>query len=279
MSRLAAQYPQVLLEDWGDEDEHALKRDGRRGGRRRGTKATPPKGTLSLMVSGKRVCGPESAWRWGRAAARVGAMASGLEAILAAGHRADAIAVVGIAMKRMPFEAERSGKDLSDLLRALKEVAAIATSDEIRPLNAQHSTALAQHEDLLTEIWLKWRAARNPQKLWPFFHASYVLLEGSDDAARAGVARAVLTYRGYDFGHQDVETENFWYENSWASHMNSGGSRDSWMSEAKRLTDAAPATMKDESLHTAAQALLRSDQGEEIVALAYSILSSRQSED
>lgn len=177
-------------------------------------KAYPPKSALSLMVNGERVCGPAAAWRWGVALSQLSepSSASGLEALLAAGHRKEALGLVGLALKRYFVDCydRRDPESCRSLSAALVAVADCAVTSPVTLLAEECWKTLALFSKQLTTLWHKWFASQDPSILWPNYHAAYVILSKDnctiDDIS---LARTILTYKGYDFGAADFVEEGF----------------------------------------------------------------------
>lgn len=175
--------------------------------------AYEPKGALSLMINGKKQCGPVAAWRWGAAIHHLSAQpfSSGLEALLAAGHRAEVIAVVGLMLKRWfvdLYDQSDPMREGINLQAALIAVASCALTVPISLPTEECRAILATHSDALTTIWNKWLRMQNPGSLWPNYNAAYVILSKdkrtNDDIS---LAHTILTHKGYDFGCDDfIET-------------------------------------------------------------------------
>lgn len=271
MTRFAEAYAEII------DEEDPKKFDGRRkrepGRTRRGNRPVPQKGALSLMLSGKRGCTAKTAWRWGRAAARLGVPSSGLEAQLASGHRAEVVAVVGLLMKRWFIDVyDRSDYETQavSLQYALITTAACAVDEVLKMPDRAVIEKLSEYSDALTETWQRWLRAQDPQLLWTFYHAAYVLLDGADgDTRRIGAARTILTYEDYEFGAPDWLDEDAMSiaAGMYLEQDNPGP----WLWLSTERFEAT--ARRNDPHHAAASALLGGTPSEAAVKLSQTILS------
>ncbi|MDQ2662501.1 MAG: hypothetical protein M3Y18_00530 [Candidatus Eremiobacteraeota bacterium] len=164
-SALAREYKDIVAAD------PTLRHDRRRSHSPRG--AALPKKEVAKWLRGY-VPGPAVAWRIGNALQACGADASGLEALLAAGHIGQVIATVGQALNMCCRSDVPEDGLLNDaLLGVTRSALGFGPGD----LPAPMTTTLAHCAAALNNAWSLWNKRQDPRLLSPRFAAAYMLLE------------------------------------------------------------------------------------------------------
>ena len=184
---LAREYMRVVA------DDPTMEGDGRS----KNGKGRPATHKVGDMIYDGVTYGPAVTWRYGVAVARLGVSSSGLEALLAAGHRAEAIATIGLQLRRYWADGVDETDPMSGeikLYQALLDAAASLVALPTVLPSAESLAKLAEYSDALSATWRRWlRSGKRETALGRFERAAYVLLDDAEgDVHCVRAAREVL---------------------------------------------------------------------------------------